>query len=360
MSSLPEVYSEVNQHLDKPWYSMHEHAENILKADVKPLSGILIDELIGNLVSNDQNRRQLVSKLFAVNTSLLHRSDYIAIVLDGRSNGVDEGFLGDMIEASRLVNALRTNGKSITIITPHSDLFQGTTDPKINILPLPTNIWASHTAPWSQELLSYLHNQIGDIPCIFPMNANMPVLIQTNKEGSIINNDTLTLAKKVFRPDAKVMKITPDIWGKKGIHQLQALQIVANLFGLDEVRDWQQFPQAFLHPTLEAKEVASEVVKKYGCFDYGSRTKTCPPIYLHPGVATNGAKLTTKFYPEAKWVDVIKGLADSPHVNSLTLLEPTDPLQGAMTLRLAIAAVEADYMLQKYPYLMLKNNTNGL
>lgn len=349
------VYSEVDRHIGETWFALKPFRKNILRAEVKPLTEGLIDELTDSLVGHDPTRRSLAQQVRAENAALLASTDSVVLILDGRSNGIKEGYFGDMIEASRFGNALRADDKRVVIATPHQDLFQGSTENGVSCIPIPEDIWAAHTAPWTPDFLKYLHDSVGDTPCIFPMNANMPILIQAGKDGSVKNIDLLNLAKEAFRPHAQTMRITPTIWGKKGIHQLQALQMVADLLGIEEARKWQEFPQAFLHPTKDAQKVAQEVIQIYGCFGNGKQNTECPPLYLHPGVATNDNKLTTKFYPEKKWVSVIQKLAAAPNVaNSLTFLEPTDPTQGAMTLRLATTAVEAGLHVAKVPMSSVK------
>lgn len=357
--STPETqHGNIRKYIDSseyPWYALKPYDKDILDCQPKPLTGDQIDRVISILPGNNPERRQLVQKLHDENAELLKSTGSIAIIFDGSSKGSSEGYMGDMIEATRLVNPLRAAGKKVVILSPHADLFQGTTDPSISLLPLPEETRSSHIAPWHRELLSYLHDSIGDMPCIFPMNANMPALIQTKKDGTVKNNDILTLIQNTFGLYEKKMGVLPQRWGIAGIHQLQAFQIVTYLLGMDDARKWQKFPSAFLHPSKSAKETATAVTRIYGCFDKSTYGEECPPLYLHPGVAPNGSKLRTKFYPEDKWIDVIHGLAASHDLaNSLTFLEPTDPEQGAMTLRLATAAVEAGLHVAKVPMSQVK------
>lgn len=355
MKNVESLHGNIGKHIDLPWYSLKRYDREILSCESKPLTENQIDQVIDILTGNNPEGRQLIQRLHDGNAELLKNTKSVAIILDGSSTNSREGYLGDMIEATRLINPLRNAGKEVIIITPHSDLFDGTADSKVSLLPLPKEAQASHIAPWNPALLDYLHNSIGDIPCIFPMNATMPALVQIGENGSIQNNDILMLAKNVFGLYEKRMGILPTKWGNAGIHQLQAFQTIAYLLGIDEARTWQKFPSAFLHPANRARATAAEVTRIYGCFDKSTYGEDCPPLYLHPGVAPNRSKIKSKFYPEARWIDFIhritaaRGLA-----NSLTFLEPTDPEQGAMTLRLATEAVEAGLRVAKVPMTLVK------
>lgn len=350
-----KAYPNIQTHLGTPHFGLQHYEGTILRADVRPLNKSQLEQALDAMTFNDPQRRQFAEKLHAANTALLKTNKKIAIVLDGYSNSSAEGYLGDMIEASRLVYALRTSGKNVTIVTPHADLFQGTTDKAINLIPLPEGTRGSHIPPWAPELLTYLSEAIGDTPCIFPMNANTPAFLKLGKNGMVRNQESLMLSAQAFRMGPRGTYITPNMWSRVGIHQLQAIQITANLLGLEKTNEWREFPKAFLHPTIQAQEVAKTVVRAYGCFDCGEERKECPPLYIHPGTAINGSKLTTKFYPEDKWLDVIRKLAHAEYAsNSLTFLEPTDPAQGAMTLRLATTAVDAGLRVAKVPMAQVK------
>ncbi len=352
MAQPENPHSAIEKHLSIPWYALSKYEGEIYKARAKPLRLEELDKVLKDMAGKDPDRLVWAQLLQETNLSILNSTSTVGIVLDGRAKDAPEGFLGDMIEATRLVNIIRQNGKRVKIVTPHEDLFQGQTDPMVDIIPIPENVQASPAYPWRQELLSYLHEAIGDTPCLFPMNATTPAFIQLRAGGTIQNTDSLQLVREAFRPQSK-RPLEPSFWGRFGIHQLQAFQVNAHLLGIEEASQWQEFPQAFLHPTKQAQEVAREVIGIYGCFN--SAREDCPPVYLQPGVATNGSKLTTKFYPEDKWQEVITQLAVAPHTAGiLTFLEPTDEKQASMTLRLATTAVEAGLRVAKVPMTSVK------
>ncbi len=350
---LQEKGFEVEKHLGETWYGLQRYEGDTFKANVRPLSEEELGQMIGKLTGGKRERWNFAELLRTENAALLGDSDKVAIVLDGRSKDTPQGFLGDMIEASRMVNVVRSTGRKVIIVTPHTDLFEGNHDPSMSIVAIPETLPVSHAAPWKEDLLGYLQTSIGKTPCIFPMHAATPVLMQLDSGGHIENEDNLALVKKAFVTNGKNPHITPLHWGKFGIHQLQALQITAYLFGIKEVKNWRDFPRAFFNPTREAREVALEVVGSYGCFKTSS--EDCPPLYLHPGVATNGSKLITKFYPEDKWTAFINELSGTPYATgSLTFLEPTDEQQATMTLRLATKAIEAGLHVAKVPISTVK------
>ncbi len=344
---------EIEKHLSQPWFSLHLYKDFAFKAEVKPLTWNQLDELVGNLTGGHAERFKYAQWLREENISLLNSNDRVGLVLDGRAKDSTEGFLGDMIEASRMVNVIRSTGKKVIIATPHTDLFEQNGDPDVSIVAIPDTVPASPNPPWDQSLLVYLREAVGNVPFIFPMNAAVPALIQLGQEGTIENSDNISLVKEAFKSNGRNAKVTPQIWGKYGIHQLQAFQITSYLMGIEGSENWQEFPKAFLHPSKNAKEVAKEVIKIYGCFD--TYSEECPPIYLHPGVATNGSKLITKFYPEVRWIDFINQLSTARNTGgSLTFLEPTDEQQSAMTLRLATTAIEAGLRVSKVPMASVK------
>jgi len=296
--------------LEIPWYALSKYEGEIYKARARPLRPEELDKVLENMAGKDPDRLVWAQCLQETNLSILNSTSTVGIVLDGRAKDAPEGFLGDMIEATRLVNIIRQKGKRVKIATPHEDLFQGQTDPMVDIIPIPESILSSPAYPWRPELLHYLYETAGNTPCLFPMNATTPAFIQLRAGGTIQNTDSLQLVREAFRPQSKRM-LEPLFWQKFGVHQLQAFQVNAHLLGIEEASQWQEFPQAFLHPTKQAQEVAREVIGIYGCFN--SARENCPPVYLHPGVATNRSKLTTKFYPEDKWQEVITQLAVAPH-----------------------------------------------
>lgn len=346
--STPQIYN----HLDLPSFGLRRYDGETYKAAVRPLTRLEIVQGIANMVDHNPDRLSFSDWLQGENKKILRATKTVAIVLDGRDRSSAQGFLGDMIEATRLVNVLRSTGKAVTIVTPHLDVFQGNADPAIKVLPIPNEVPASPMPTWRQELLRHLHNQVGETPVVFPLNAAIPAFIQIGPNGVIQNIEHIRLAKEAFEPQTN--KLVPSVnWGRFGVHQLQAFQLTAHLLGIEGVENWQNFPPAFLHPTREAEHTAKEVIRIYGCF--GSRSSKCPPAFLHPGVAASPSKLTKKFYPEQDWQLVLNQLPQAdPRPGSITFIEPTDPDQAAMTLRLATTAVEAGLRVAKVPMASIK------
>ncbi len=331
---------------DLPWFALTPYADHIYKAHVKPLTLDHFSRVMDLLTGENPDRGVFAGWLREENRSVLSHHSQVGILLDGRVGYAKEGALGDMIEASRLVNVLRSIGKEVVIATPHPDLFRGTDNRSISIVEIPENIPPSPVPPHNRKLLSYLYRTSDGIPFIFPLNASIPALLQLGPDG-IVNRYALNLVTEAFEEFGNP-KLGPSHGRESGIHQLQAQQVFTSTLGITEAESWQQFPAAFLHPTLEAQETAQAVVKVFGCFH--SHIENCPPLYLHPGVATDGHKVRTKSYPEDKWEKVVKQLSSIPYTDgSLTFLEPTNEQQAAMTLRLATIALDAGLRVAKVP-----------
>ncbi len=353
------IKPELDSRLGIPWFSLKVYnvSSFTYRSDVRPLTADEVDQAGRALVSPRSLVAEFTRNLHEINRRILASSDTVGIVLDGRQDGYAQGYIGDMLEATRLVRAIRAEGKKVKILTPHGDLFQGTQDPDVEVVIIPGEVEASPVYPWNSQLLRFINSQVGETPCLFPLNAHMPVLIKIDSNGEIMNTEGADLVKRAVRPDAQRGHIMPKIWSKKGVHQLQALQTTAALTGFDNALNWTEFPEAYLYPTSDDRFIAQEVIGKYGCFGHYSGNADCPPIYLHPGVATNGYKMETKFYPEARWSEVINGLAGVPTVaRSITFIEPSDTAQGEMTLRLAMQALDLGLQVSKVPMSQVKLN----
>lgn len=351
------IFSGTDKHIGRvPWYSLSLHSRDNFsyKGSVKPLDSDQLERVTRGLVQWKTGGEPFSERVRRVNRINFGSSERVVIVLDGRYNGKTEGYLGDMVEATRLVRPLRERVKEVIIATPHTDIFEGTPDSNVSILPIPDNIEGIPKPPWDIKLRQYLYDLIRETPCIFPLNANNLNYAILGPDGQIRNEDDFAMVRNVVRPGYEELDINPVHWWRRGIHQLQALQVMYYLLGGDEAKEWTQFPDAYLYPSPSASSVAKDVVDLYGCF--ATSTRACPPVYLHIGVATNGRKLLAKYYPEDKWIQVLKGLAENQHApNSVTFLEPSDPLQSTATLRLASSAVENGLHVAKVPMSQLRS-----
>lgn len=358
MPTESPIFSEVDQHIGKvPWYglSVCPEAKFTYQAAVRPLNGSEIEYVINKRsVARWRGRDSFSQTMRLKNQEDFDGSDSLVIVLDGRINGKKEGFLGDMVEATRLIRPFSQRLKEVIIATPHTDVFDGRPDQNVSVLPIPEDIGGVQKPPWDEKLRRFLYNQVGEIPCIFPINADNISYAIFGPNGEIKNESSFILARDAIRYGYQGLDIGPANWWKKGVHQLQALQIMYHLLGGEDAKDWQQFPDAYLYPSDTAVGVAKEAVNRYGCFSSSGRV--CPPVYLHIGVATNGKKMEFKYYPEEKWAQVLKGLAENPAApNSVTFLEPSDPDHAKTALSLAQTAVDNGLRVAKIPTSQLRS-----
>lgn len=348
------VFEGIDKHLDSPWYGLSIHDQKTLtyRTDVKPLSYPDFEEIatkrysLGSLLNHRSEIRRH-------NGKLLDESDVVSVVLDGRVNDRNQGYLGDMIEASRLVNALRQAGKNVQVIASHTDIFEGTTDKGIMVVPIPSDIPAATEHPYQPRLLRYIGQFSSGSAVLFPTNANLPILLSINSEGKILNEGMLSKFNNFLSASRNQFGVEPDRWWKRGAHQLQALQIVADLIGLEGVYDWKEFPKAFLEPDQHAKLVAQKARNFYKCTtDTHSEGVS---LLLHPGVATNGRKVELKLYPESRWKKVIDSLVgeDLP-IRSLTIVKPIDLMQAGMASRLVEHADVLGIRVRELPERELK------
>lgn len=298
----------------------------VYSSSVQPLSGLEINYALRSLAPSQKMMENLLETRER-NVALLHKHQTVCIVLDGRG-----GWLGDMLEASRLVTALRAEKKHVIIATPNQDLFTGSTDEGISIIPMSPSLPVAEEGHWNRQTLKFLRDNVQDTPVLFPLNGALPVLTQINKKGEIDNIDTLELLKYATRPSGSEYDIIPNMWWKRGIHQLQALQIMAHMIGLN-ASVWNEFPNAYLHPNRQALSVAEETMQRYVTPQIdGNRI----PVLIHMGVATNGQKLRAKFYPEGKWKQILDELQSSGNNNfDLFFAEPSDPQQAEQAYTLA-------------------------
>lgn len=352
------IFAGTDRHIGKaPYYSLstHSNPNYTYKGNVRPLNGSELEQTTRALASQWKTRGESFGERVRRNNRTdFGSSERVVIVLDGRYKGHSEGYLGDMVEATRLVRPLQARLKEVIIATPHPDIFEGKPDSNVSILPIPEEIGGVPKPPWDIGLREFLYDQVGETPCILPMNANNINYAILGPDGQIKNEETFVMTRDVIRTGWEGLDIDPQNWWRKGIHQLQALQTMYYLLGGDDAKEWSQFPDAYLYPSASATSVAKEVVELYGCFS--TPTRVCPPIYLHIGVATNGRKLLAKYYPEDKWSQVLQTLARNPEApNSVTFLEPSDPEQAATTLRLATTAVDNGLHVAKVPMSQLRS-----
>lgn len=335
------IFTGVDKHLSSPWFGLSIHSSQDLtyQADVRPINQEYLQRIAdksGSLGGLKTNR----DAIRGANLSLWRSSDVITVVLDATTGTYKQGYLGDMIEATRIVNAIRAQDKKVRIVASHTDIFEGSQDPNIKLVPIPTDIPPATERPWQPRLLRFLGQVTEGDPVVFPLNAFMPILANIDKAGVITNTDMFSELNRVLGQGGHQFGIEPERWWKRGVHQLQALQIVSDLIGIEDVYQWKKFPDAYLYPNSSAKKTARRIVNLYKCF-YSPTDHEGVSLLIHPGVATNGRKVELKFYPESRWKKVIDRIpAENLPFRNLTVMKPSEPAQAAIASRLAKHARE--------------------
>lgn len=323
-----------------PWAGLAVHSAEhyTYRPQVKPLNNGQLETVCSRLAEDKKKRLDMLKGIRNNTQDLLARSSTVGIVLEGRSPGYSQGWLGDMVEASRLVSPLRSEGKKVAIFTSNPDVFNGTPDDGVSVITIPesTSTQGNIRYPWNPDFRRFAHDKANAF--FFPTNAQIPTLVTLDEQGNISNQDHLDLFKAAVQPQSNYYGIGVRRWAHQGIHQLHALQFCGHLIGLSNVGEWTDFPNAYIHPAKKDAEIAQQVIDYYGCLG-GCEEPGINPLFLHPGVATDSEKLLTKFYPEDKWKATLEKMIDlGTAINPMVLLKPVDPVQSRIALRIAKSA----------------------
>lgn len=346
----PEIFKGVDRHLGLPSFGLRVHSYDRLtyEANVRPLRrpdlSIIEDRRfsLAGLVHHG-------AEIQAANKAKLDSSDTVAVVLDGRVSIYNQGFLGDLVEASRLVTALRQADKRVKIISSHTDIFDGSSDQGVSVAPIPADLPSGNEMPWQPRLLEYVGKVADGSPVMFPMNAKMPLLLSVNPDGEIADKTRIDELNRFLSQKETQVGIQPERWWRRGIHQLQALQIIADLTGIPGALEWDRFPDAYLHPNKRAQRSVDKVINIYNCFFKGASSDKVP-LLVHPGVATNGRKIELKAFLESRWKKVLEEVKNEGlPIKSVNVLKPVDAQQGAMASRLATYAHELGFKTTALP-----------
>jgi hypothetical protein len=340
-------YPGINKNFGKPWYGIqYSDPYNVIySTNISPLNP-------DNWLEITQNGQPLsglrtgAKDIIKRNQAILDASKEVNVVLDGRVNIFNQGYLGDLVEATRIIDPLLISGKKVRIITSHGDIFSGSGSDSVEVRGIPSDIPPANQYPWDQRLLRFIGQNANLAPTIFPVNARVPIAFNIDRQGTIKNGEEIDYLNKLLNQSTKQIGIRHEKWSKRGVHQLQALQAFSYLLGMDSL-NWSQFPEAFFYPDDYSVKVADEVIGYYHCF-YSRENKT--PLLLHPGVATDGRKIDLKGYPEEKWKDVITAISESQApVDSLTMLKPVDQDQSQIAGRLIKHAEKNGFNVSEVP-----------
>ena len=332
--------------LKKPWAGIQvcDETKGIYALNVKPINHGDWTEITKKGMPFT-GLAKFGNNVINANKALLSSSDAVTVVLDGRINIFSQGYLGDLVEATRIVDPLLQAGKKVRIVTSHTDIFDESNS-NIEIHGFPADIPPANQYPWEPRLLSFIGKVTQGDPVIFPLNARVPLAFDIKPGGKVSNISAISDLNGYLNQSDRQIGIRHEKWAKQGVHQLQALQGFVHLLGLSAL-DWQQFPNAHLFPDRYSLQTAKEVIKGYGCF-YAPEKGT--PLFLHPGVATDGKKINLKGYSEDAWKASIKKIAEAElPIGSLTILRPIDREQGLTASRLAKQAQETGLPVSEVP-----------
>lgn len=338
LNTEPSGNAGIERYFSYPWSGLKPYKEGAFtyKPGVRPLTPEDLTTITGkHLIVGGISRLVLNRELVREMNRPYLDSDVITVVLDGRVNVYNQGFIGDMIEASRMVTALRKQGKEVRIVTSHTDIFEGSVDSGISIVPIPADTPSAAETQWEPRLRRLIGRVAEGYPVLAPLNARLPILLSIDSEGEIVNGENISTLNRILNQREDGFGIEPNKWMNRGLHQLQALQVTADLVGMEGVFEWEGFPSTFLHPDNHARKVALDTILRYKCMQ-SSLNSGKFPLLIHPGIATNGRKMEQKFYPESRWRRVLDGLTDAEdlHIGNITIVRPVDNFQSGMAFKL--------------------------
>lgn len=310
-----------------PWLSLTKEpgSTSIYRSFVRTLTVGEIERVKMLICAQEPQRRADLNGLEVENKEVLKESRNIGIVLDARARGANQGWLGDVIEASRMIPVLREEGKRVTVFTSHPDMFAGTLDQGVKVVAIPTLLEPALLHPWNTQILRFVCGQADAFA--FPLNAHMPVLVKIDSDGTIKNARTIEVLKKAIRQNSLWSGVNVTKWSRFAVHQLQALQVFADLLGVEGATQWKQFPNAYLFPDRYGQEVAQRTLEN----EFSpSTTNDERVLFIHLGVATDDDKLNSKFYPLEKWEEVLKEVTKISRKIPLVILRPNDRAQVAL------------------------------
>lgn len=282
-----------------------EPLSTILKPRIMPL-GLKDIDAIFHADDPEGHRRKLVLNIRRANSKILNRCSEVAIILDGRN-----GWLGDLIEASRAIPVLATSGKKVLVFTSHADLMEGMDSENVSIISIPSHISPASDFLDIDELVGFIGNYHTDI-LLSPMQAAWPVIMEIeHSDGRTRIKDKASIATKINAafPCANsdftaIERGVKDVWQATPMHQLQALQALLFLWGLDSVLEWNEFPAAFIKPSIATRRNAA------ASFAATYRSGSLP-IIVHPGTSLSKPMKLGKRFPIASWEATLRCISES-------------------------------------------------
>ncbi len=331
--------------VQNPWEALRPISGNlpIWEAKVRPLVSTEVEQVKRAITDNNTQQRYLLSLLEEGNRQVFDEHEEIGVFLDGRTRLKPEGYLGDMIAVSGVVNTLLAAGKRVAIITPHDDVFGGTLDERVRLIHLDPAKEGNPIYPLFKPTLKKLSEEGPDMPIMFPINAAIPIWVQVDQQGRVANKDLIDeIGENIFSRKGYPHSRLTTGWMEQRMHQVQGLQVLSNILGInDQTPDY--LPPPFLSPDTKSQDIAAKVINEL---------QVNPEkhlVLLHHGVAAEQTKIHSKFYPEQAWEDVFYNLIE--HNDKLQFLTfiPTDPKQAQGAHRIIAYAEEAEFEVVQVP-----------
>lgn len=332
----PYIFKPIDDKLKRGYVGFCRYSEDAYSTAVRPLTQAESEKLLAKIASHrERDNTAFCSKLREQNLRVLEKRNKVVVVADGRNYiSKFQGYLGDMIETTRLITAFRNQGTEVVVATPNTDIFAGKADDGVEVETIPSDVPGTPFYPWNNRLLEWLHSRIGDLPCLFPTHGTLPLLVELAAGGKLkdMSQDAVKHLHSFVNLEEERTGFHARRWGNRAVHQLQALQIMADLVGVKDAYSWQRFPDAFLYPDEVSRGIVMPVVE-----DTLGLSVDKANVLFHPGVAQHNRKVSEKFYPENMWQQAFLHAAydrASLQVDSLLFYRPVDAEQVPVIERL--------------------------
>lgn len=298
-----------------------------------------------HLTAGQPDRRAALQEVQAANKAILDKSRrVIGVILDGR--GIDtqhkprrvapDGWVGDTINASMLLNVLQGEHKDIQVISNQPELFVGNASNGIQ-LPEGDVTWPFGYIPKYAEkrpgFIEFLYrHQTPDSVFVAPINANFPWFFRLEeRDGRVgFTKESLdTFLKLQYATtgtkDGNFIGIQQSTWMEM-CHHTQAYQMLTELLGIS-TKDWTQFPPPSIHPSSAA--IAAGRQQAQGI----SQTLN---LIMHTGSNLNVPLKNGKYYPPDIWRRILEVARDERlDPGNVIFLQPLRPDQAGDTNTIA-------------------------
>ena len=300
-----------------------------------------VQSVFEHLSEGQPDRLVALREVQAANKDILDKSQrVIGVILDAR--GVDkqqkppkvapDGWAGDTINASMLLNVLQDAHKDVQVISNQPDLFVGNAANGIQ-LPQGDAVWPFGYIPKYAEkrpgFIEFLYQHQGpESVFVAPINANLPWFFRLEeRDGRIgFTKESLeTFLKLQFATtgvrDGNFIGIQQGVWAKL-CHHTQAYQVLAELLGVS-TKDWTQFPPPSIHPSSAALAAGRQ---------QAAGLSPTLNLILHIGSNLNVPLKNDKVYSPDKWRQILEAVRDGKlDPGNIIFFQPLRPDQARDT-----------------------------